>query len=163
MTTSNRTRSPAATDTEPTAPPAATPRSAGLWRYSLAAAPVAAVVNLVIHTVVNATGVSFVVAFSAGDKTMHITAAHVAALSVVPLLIASALAAVASRRSMATLRAVQIVAGVVAVVSLVGPLSLTAELGAKVALASMHVVAGVAFVLAVERARRPHPDNTHRS
>ena len=149
--------------TEPTAPPEVTPPSAGLWRYGLGATAVAAIVNLVIHTVVKATGVSFVVAFSAGDKPMHITAAHVAALTVVPLLIATALAAVASRRSMATLRAVQIVAGVVAVVSLVGPLSLTAELGAKVALASMHVVAGAAFVLAVERARRPHPDNTHRS
>ena len=149
--------------TEPTAPPEATPPSAGLWRYGLAATAVATVVNLVIHTAGKATGVSFVVAFSAGDKTMHITAAHVAALTVVPLLIATALAAVASRRSMATLRAVQIVAGVVAVVSLVGPLSLTAELGAKVALASMHVVASAAFVLAVERARRAHPDNTHRS
>jgi hypothetical protein len=149
--------------TEPTALRSATPPSGGLWQYSLAATAVTAVVNLVIHTVVNSTGVSFVVAFGAGDKTMHITAAHVAALSVVPLLIASALAVVASRRSMSTLRAVQLVAGVVAVVSLGGPLSLTAELGAKVALASMHVVAGVAFVLVVERARRPHPDNTHGS
>lgn len=57
------------------------------------------------------------------------------------------------RRTGHGLRNVGIGGVAVAVVSLVGPLSLEADTGAKVALAAMHLVTGVAFIVALRRVR----------
>lgn len=129
-----------------------------VWRGGIIGAAAAAAGNLAIYGVGRAADVAFLVPTWGGGPAMHVTAVHVALSSILPLFLGTAVAVAASRRGW--LRPIAAAAAVVAVLSLGGPLSLDADTATKVLLASMHVVAGVAFVLALERARRPRVVHT---
>lgn len=124
-------------------------------RLGIVAAVVAAAVNLAVYALAEVAGVSFEVSFGAGEEPFTIDAVPVALTTLVPLVVATALAA-AIGRSPGLWRGLQITAGLLTLVSLGGPLSLEAESGAATALATMHVVAGAALLTALQRARGAH-------
>ena len=123
-----------------------------LWRVGAIGAAVAIVVNLVILGIGRAAGVPFVVPnFDGTSMTVGpvIVAFMIAVWFALGLLLATFVAARQPRR----LRAIQIVAVVVAVVSLIQPLGVDADAASRLLLASMHLVTGAAFVLALRRVR----------
>lgn len=129
-----------------------------VWRSGLIGTAAAAAGNLAIYAVGRAADVAFVVPSWGGGPAMQVTAVHVALSSILPLFVGTAVAVAASRRGWT--RLIATAGAVVAVFSLAGPLSLEADTATKALLASMHVVAGLAFVLALERARRPRVVDT---
>lgn len=134
---------------------AASTRRRSILRLGLVAAVVAAGVNLAVYGLAKMTGASFLVSFGAGEDPFTIDAVQVALTTIVPLVVATALAAVI-RRSPVLLRGLRITAGLLTLASIGGPLSLEAESGAVTALATMHVVAGAAFLTALQQAPRGH-------
>jgi hypothetical protein len=131
------------------------PKAGSVWRAGLAAAAGAAAVNLVIFLAARAADASLSVRFSAGQTPMRIAAGHVVVLSFVALAIGTGLTALAAARLRRGIRAGQRVGTVIALVSTIGPLSLHTDSGTKVALTSMHLVAGAVFVIAMQRVGSP--------
>jgi hypothetical protein len=120
------------------------------WRTGLVATAAAAATNLLLHRLGSAAGVSF--AGELRGEPVEIRAVDVLALTVGPMVLGTALAALAARVPRG-LRAVQVLGALIAVVSIGADVALEAQAAARVILASMHVVAGAAFVLGLERAR----------
>ncbi len=123
MTTTTRAHPRASLETIPTA--------GSIWRGGLGASAIAAGTNLALYSIATIADVSFLVRRSTGAEPILVPAGHVVVASLLPLLFATGLAVLASRRSVAGLRLVQAAAAIAAVASLLGPLSLDAELGTK--------------------------------
>ena len=85
-------------------------------------------------------------------KLVEVGLGQVALMSIAPLLLGTAAAAIAVRYKV-NLRWVQGLALVLTLLSFIAPLSLDSGTSTKLILAAMHVVAGVAFVGAIERFR----------
>lgn len=135
--------------TESVAPLARTDRRPGAVAALLISVGVAAVLNLVVLAVLAATGADLSVTMPGGPGTLAIDAVTVIAATVAPLLIAG-LVATAIIRRVPSLRRWAAWAGLaLALVSVVAPLTLQAEAATRAGLAVMHVVAGVAWFVAL--------------
>lgn len=127
-----------------------------LWRTGLAAAGLAALGNLGIYGIALALGVpfDFPLGFTGAPATTGGLAVGVVVNSVVPFVIGLGIATLVARRRPERLRAMQIAAVVVTVLSFLQPALLDADVATRVALATMHPLPGVAFVLALQRVLR---------
>jgi hypothetical protein len=124
-----------------------------IWKFGVAAALGAAIVNLVILVAASAAGVEF---FAPDPRTGNLTeigAPQVIFVTLFSSLIGLAVAAIAERLDR-PLRWVQIGGVVATLLSLVSPLALDEELATRLALSLMHLIAGAAFVGALGRADR---------
>jgi hypothetical protein len=128
-------------------------RAVDIWRTGLTAAAVASAANLAIILVARAANTSLLVRFSANPAPSRVTAGAVVVTSVVSLVVGTGVAALADRGAGSRLRAVQIAGAALALVSLGLPLSVHADIATKLVLASMHLVAGAAFVTALQGAK----------
>ena len=123
-----------------------------VWKAGAAAALGAAVLNMILLIAAKAAEVQFLVPDLQG-RIVEIGIGQVALLSVFPLLAGTA-AAAGVRRLSVDLRWVQGVAVVLTLLSLLSPLALDSPASTKLVLSAMHVVAGIAFVAAIERDRQ---------
>lgn len=123
-----------------------------VWKVGAVAALGAAAVNAVILVVAKIAGVEFFVPDMQG-RIVEIGIGQVALMSILPLMLGTASAWIASRLSV-SLRWVQGTAALLTLVSFVSPLALDSPVSTKLVLSAMHVVAGVAFVAGVERAHQ---------
>jgi purine-cytosine permease-like protein len=124
-----------------------------IWQPGLIGAIAAAAVNLTLFAVSRAADTSFLVRRSSDADPTEVTALHVLLTTVIPFIVGLAIAVAAERRLRQGLRTLQVVGAAIAVVSLAGPLSVEADTTAKLVLATMHVITGGCFVVAVGRAR----------
>ncbi len=122
-----------------------------LWRAGLVAALGAAVANLVVYLIGRAAGVGF--SLEMGGSVTQVGAAQVLLLSIVSIVVGTALAALLARRGADRLRWAQAVGAAVAVLSAVGPLSAAAG-ATGILLAAMHLITGASYVLALQAVRR---------
>lgn len=123
------------------------------WLAIAGAAAAAVVVNLLIFSIGNAADASFVVP-QPNAKPQTVGAGGVAFSSSVPLAVGVGIAVLLARWWPVMLRVAQAVGGVLAFLSALAPLSSDADGATRIALASMHVVVGVAVVAALEAYRR---------
>jgi hypothetical protein len=127
-------------------------RRGSIWSYGLFAAGAAALANVVILVVGTALGVQFEVAAFGQAGTQTITAVPVIISTVVPILLGTAAASLIGPRFRNGFRGLQVLAGILTVLSLVAPIN--AAEGATVGwLSAMHLVAGTASILALQRAK----------
>ena len=135
--------------TESVAPLARTDRRPGAVAALLISIGVAAVLNLVVLAVLAATGADLSVTMAGGPGALTIDAVAVIAATVAPLLLAG-LVATAIVRRVPSLRRWAAWAGLaLALVSVIAPLTLQADAATRAGLAVMHVVAGVAWFVAL--------------
>lgn len=135
--------------TESVAPLARTDRRPGAVAALLISVGVAAVLNLVVLAVLAATGADLSVTMAGGPGTLAIDAVAVIAATVAPLLLAG-LVATAILRRVPSLRRWAAWAGLaLALVSVIAPLTLQVDAATRAGLAVMHVVAGVAWFVAL--------------
>ena len=127
-------------------------RTGSIWSYGLVAAGAAAVANVVILVVGAALGVQFEVLAFGQSGTQTITAVPVVVSTVVSILLGTTAAALIGPRFRNGFRALQVVAGILTVLSLGAPIN-AAEGAAVGWLSAMHLVAGAAFILALQRAK----------
>lgn len=135
--------------TESVVPLARTGRRPGAIAVLLISIGVAVVLNLVVLAVLAATGADLSVTIPGGPGTLIIDAVAVIAATAAPLLVAG-LVATAILRRLPSLRRWAAWAGLaLAVVSVIAPLTLQADAATRAGLAVMHVVAGVAWFVAL--------------
>jgi hypothetical protein len=120
-----------------------------VWKVGAVAALATAAVNIVILLAAKAAGVEFFVPDMQG-RVVEVGIGQVGLMSVFPLLLGTAAAALAARFSV-SLRWVQGAAVVLTLLSFISPLALDSPVSTKLVLSAMHVVAGIAFVAGVER------------
>ena len=146
--TSANTVATTATDTATTA------RLGGLtwWQATAAGVAAAVAVNLLILLVARTADASLVL--RDGDTLHDITVGGVIVSSVGPLTAGLLLASLLALVWPGFLRLAQVVGGGLGLLTTVGPLTSDADGGTRLALTLMHVVAGVAAVLALEAIRR---------
>ncbi len=130
--------------------PRSTRRAVSTWRAGIGAAFIAAVVNGMIFLVARAADVSFLVRFSSHQAASRVTGGSVLFSSAIALIVGTAMAAWASSRLRRGVRVVQIAGAAMALLSLAVPLSVHANAGTKLALASMHLVAGSVFIISLQ-------------
>ncbi len=123
-----------------------------IWTAGLAATGAAVVADLAVHTAGTGAGVDFTV--HPDGSTMEVGAGMIAAFAAVAMLLGTVLARLLARRGRHGLRAAQVIGAVIAVVSLLLPLTVSATLGTRLLLAVMHLVAGAAYVIALQIATR---------
>jgi hypothetical protein len=135
--------------------PRPTSRRPGLpwWQAATAAAGAATAVNLVILLVADLAGASLVLR-EPGAADHVVTAAGVVVSSVGPLTAGLAAATLLSRWRLGFLRLAQVVGAGLALLTVAGPLTSGTDGTTAAALATMHVVVGVAVVAALEAVRR---------
>lgn len=124
-----------------------------IWKFGVVAAAGATVVNVIILVAAKAAGLEF---FSPDPRTSdptEIGIVQVISITLVPMLLGTAAAAIAERLNR-PVRWVQILAAVLMLLSLYAPLALDAELSTKLTLAAMHLIAGGALVTALGRVNR---------
>lgn len=135
--------------TESVVPLARTGRRPGAIAVLLISIGVAVVLNLVVLAVLAATGADLSVTIPGGPGTLTIDAVAVIAATAAPLLVAG-LVATAILRRLPSLRRWAAWAGLaLAVVSVIAPHTLQADAATRAGLAVMHVVAGVAWFVAL--------------
>lgn len=141
--------------------PAAADRVAGsqIWKVGAVAALATAVVNVVILLTAKAAGAEFFVPDMQG-RIVEVGIVQVALMSIVPLMLGAAAAALAARLSV-SLRWVQGAAVVLTLLSFISPLALDSPVSTKLVLSAMHVVAGIAFVAGVERVNQAAASYPH--
>lgn len=127
--------------------------STDVWRPGAIGLVSAAAANLALFAAARVSDVSFAVRYSPDAELTSVTSGHVALTTVGALVVGLACAAIVSRRLPWGLRAVQIAGAVIAVASVLMPISLDADVAAKLVLAAMHLVTGAAFVATIGRAR----------
>lgn len=143
--------------TAPVVPRTRTGRRPGAVAALLISVGVAVVLNLVVLAVLAATGADLSVTVPGGPGTLTIDAVAVVAATAGPLLIAGLIAAAVVRR-VPSLRRWAAWAGLaLALVSVIAPLTLQAEAATRAGLAVMHVVAGIAWFVALTAADRAAP------
>lgn len=130
-----------------------------IWSVGAVAALATAVVNGVILLVGKAAGVEFFVPDMQG-RIVEVGIGQVAMMSILPLLLGTAAAAVAARFSV-SLRWIQGAAVVLALLSFASPLALDSPVSTKLVLSAMHVVAAVAFVAGIERVNQTGSSYPH--
>lgn len=132
---------------------AGSPLSAvGAWRAGLTAIAGALVTNVIVVVVARALGADMLVRTDLTQPAMAVGFGMVALLTVVPMLLGTLLLLPLRRRGAKAWRVLAVVGLVVALVTVPAPFTVLAQAGTQVALASMHVVAGVAWFVAVTRA-----------
>jgi hypothetical protein len=136
-----------------------------LWRYGAIAAAVATAVNLTLLALGRITGGTLVVAYGPEPVSMQVGAAEVTVFTIVAMVLGLAVTTVVARRRPHRLRTMQAIGAAVAVVSLFQPLVVDTDTTTRIALATMHLVAGAAFVAGLRRSRSaataaPHPMRT---
>lgn len=139
------------TDTARTASP---PRpSRPTWWQSIGSAAVAATVgNLLIFLLAGAGGASFEI-IDQGARHL-VTVPWVVGATVVPLVVGSGLAVLLGLWWHGFIRLAQIAGAVLALLSTAGPLIADTDTATQWSLATMHVIAGVAVIAALETIRR---------
>lgn len=121
-----------------------------IWQAGLAAALVAAVANLVVYLIGRAADVEFTL--TPGGSVTQIGVVHVLLMSIVSVLLGTMLAVVLARGGVHRLRWAQAAGAAIAVLSAIAPLS--GGWPAGVLLASMHLITGASYVLALQAVRR---------
>ena len=129
-----------------------TPTGSTWLRAGALAATASVVGNLVVLGVADVGDASLAV--TDGGTVHDIAAGGVVAASLVPVVAAVALVAVAALRWFGVVRLAQVAGGTFALLSVAGPLAADTDTGTSIALAAMHVVSGAAFVIGLEVARR---------
>jgi hypothetical protein len=111
-----------------------------------------ALTNAVIFGVGRAAGVEYVITTtSKGAQSVHL--ADVSSLSLISFAIGVAAAVVATWWKRPSLRALQVVGGIVAVVSTYGDFTIDGRAAATALLASMHIVAGAVYIASLQIVR----------
>jgi hypothetical protein len=137
-------------DTDHTAP---TGRTGLTWLQAGAlGTAVSLTVNLVVLAVARAADATMVV--DDGGTLHEVLASDVVTASAVPLVVGTVVVALVALRWLGMVRLAQIVSAGFTLLSLAGPLTAETDGGTAATLATMHVVTGVAFVGALEVARR---------
>lgn len=129
-----------------------------IWKVGAVAALATAVVNGVILLTARAAGVEFFV--QVPGQIVEVGIGQVALMSVLPLMLGTAVAALAARFSV-SLRWVQGAAVVLTLLSFISPLALDSPVSTKLVLSAMHVIAGITFVAGVERVRQAGSSYRH--
>ncbi len=137
----------------PSEAPSSPARRVQLWRSGLIAMGVATTVNLLLFAASSIAEVSFLIRLSGAVDPSAVTVAHVVLMTMIPFVIGLAVAAVLLGRTRHDLRTVAMVGAGIALLSLAGPLTVETDTAAIVILAAMHLVTGVAFVVALRRSR----------
>jgi hypothetical protein len=112
---------------------------------------VAAGANLVLFGLGRAAGLDFVVERAAAHGVIR--AIDVVSLTLMAFALGTVIAAAANLLHRPSLRTIEIVAAVLAVVSVEMDLPIEASIPARCTLATMHLLAGAAYVASVRRAR----------
>ncbi len=128
-----------------------TTRNRRIWTAGLAATGAAVVADLAVHTAGTVTGVDFVV--HPDGSTIEVGTGLVAA-SAAAVLLGTVLARLLALRGRRGLRDAQAIGAVLALSSLLLPLTVSAKVGTRLLLAVMHLVAGAAYVIALQIAAR---------
>lgn len=128
-------------------------RNLNWWQAIGAGAVAGTVVNLLVLGIARLADASLVI-YAPGQPAHPITAGGVIIGSVVPMVGGTLLAVLLSLLWSGFLRVGQIIGGGLALVTVAGPVSGDTDGGTTVALSVMHVVVGVAAVLALEAVRR---------
>jgi len=110
---------------------------------------VAVALNLVVLAVLAATGADLAVVVPGGPGAITIDAIAVILATLAPLLLAGLIAILITRRLPAAQRWLAWAGLLVALVSIVAPLTLQADAATRAGLAVMHVVAGIAWFVAL--------------
>ena len=155
--------------TETTLSPAIPARRAVSLRALLISVGVAVALNLAVLAVLAATGADLDVVVPGGPGAITIDAIAVVVSTAVPLLLAGLIAYAITRRFPALRRWAAWGGLVLALASLVAPFSLDADAATRAGLAVMHVVAGIAWFVALTasdraaRIQRPASNATHQA
>lgn len=128
-------------------------RGRWVWRRGLGAAGVAAIVNTGIYLAGRAAEVPFLVRFAPDGPSQEVSLGQVVFSSVLPLAIGSALAVLLIRWGRG-LTGLQVFGGLISVLSAGAPLSAGTGTDTQLILASMHFVAGLVFILTLQRIKR---------
>ncbi len=130
-------------------------RVVATWRYVLAAAVVAAVAAIVVSWVVMLAGYAAGASFVLDDRgTPHVVRPVDVVVATWPMVAGVLLSALLGRWRAWLLRAGQVVGGLLALLSVAGPMTAVTDSGTRLSLGLMHVVVGVAAVVALEAVRR---------
>ena len=121
-------------------------------RSALAGAVGAALVNLSVYGRERAGDLDYLVRFSNDDAWSHITAAQVATVSVLAVLVGAGVAWLAGRWSTRGAAWVRALGAALAVVTVGAPMSVRAvDGGVKPLLAAMHLIAGAGLLYATRK------------
>lgn len=134
--------------TEPARRPATS-----IWRGGAVAAVTASAVNAVVWSIGRANDVAFLVPGRDGGEATRVALSHVVGTTLLVVAIGTGVAVLAVARSLRWFRAVLAAGVIVALASAVAPLTLDTDASTRLLLASMHLVAGTAFVVGL-RLRR---------
>lgn len=132
--------------------PAFTPGAARAWRVGLTSGGAALAVNAVVFAVARGAGADMLVRREVREPAMAIGLGTVAVMTLVPMLAATLLLLVLRRWGPRSWRALAVVGLMIALVTVPAPFTMLAGTSTQVALALMHVVAGVAWFVVVRRA-----------
>lgn len=124
-----------------------------VWRRGLGAAAVAASVNTGIYLAGRAVDIPFLVRFAPDGPSQEVSLGQVIFTSLLSLAIGSALAVLLIRWGRG-LTGLQVLGGLIAVLSAGAPLSAGTGTDTQLILASMHLVAGLVFILNLQRIKR---------
>jgi len=127
-----------------------------VWRAGGVALGAALAANLLLFVVGRSAGAELLVTPS-GSATITVTAGAIALVTALTVLSGTALTAIVFRRLPRAALATGTAAITVTVLSLAGPLLAESTSGAKVVLASMHLVTGASFAWLVGRSVKRAP------
>lgn len=112
---------------------------------------VAIVVNLLVLVLGRAAGASFELPGFAADAPIQVTVTSVLLATVASLTLGTAAAAfLLMRHGARSVRALQVVGGVLALLSVISPAVASTDSTTKVALTAMHLITGAAYVIALQ-------------
>ncbi|MFS0699098.1 DUF6069 family protein [Cellulomonas sp. 179-A 4D5 NHS] len=126
--------------------------AATTWRTGLTVAGIALVANLLVLVAARALGADFLVQQTPDAAATEVTFVMVAVMTVVPVLVATALLLVLRRRGARAWRTLAVVGLALGLLTVVMPFTVDATTGTQVGLALMHVVVGVVWFVLVRRA-----------
>ena len=128
------------------------PGTARTWQTGLTSGTAALATNAVVFAVARAAGADMLVRREVTEPAMAVGLGTVAAMTLVPMLAATLLLLAVRRWGPRSWRALAVIGLVVALVTVPAPFTVLAGTSTRVALALMHVVAGVAWFTVVRRA-----------
>lgn len=123
-----------------------------IWRGGAVAAVTASAVNAVVWSIGRANDVAFIVPGRDGEDATRVALSHVVTTTLLVMAVGTGVAVLAAARSRRSFRAVLAAAAIVALASAAAPLTLDTDNPTRLLLASMHLVAGMAFVVGLGRA-----------
>jgi Family of unknown function (DUF6069) len=135
-----------------TSAPAFAPGAATTWRVGVTSGAAALAVNAVVFAVARGAGADMLVRRQVSEQAMAIGLGTVALMTLMPMLAATLLLLALRRWGPRSWRALAIIGLVVALVTVPAPFTVLASTSTQMALALMHVVAGVAWFTVVRRA-----------